>query len=241
MFGGPPKPPGDSSTTTTAPATGGFFGLPPKPADSTATSTTSTLGGLFGTKKPETPGTSTPVPPTTGSSPFGAAGGSGLFGITTTNKDAANPEEKKDATSTTTTNLFGPPKDGDKKDGATSGTSTTTSGLGGLFGKPAEKKDAPAGDYTTLLYPLPPLMADSMSVGTTTSTDDKCKTAGTSSALTITAQPPSMLRGKTIEEIVNKWSLDLEAQVKEFSKFATEVAVWDRGLIDNGNSVSLFR
>jgi len=48
-----------------------------------------------------------------------------------------------------------------------------------------------------------------------------------------------MLRGKTIEEIVNKWSSDLEAQVKEFSKFAMEVAVWDRALIDNGNSVGL--
>lgn len=47
-----------------------------------------------------------------------------------------------------------------------------------------------------------------------------------------------MLRGKTIEEIVNKWSSDLETQVKEFSKFATEVAVWDRALIENGNSVS---
>ena len=48
-----------------------------------------------------------------------------------------------------------------------------------------------------------------------------------------------MLRGKTIEEIVNKWSSDLEALVKEFSKFAMEVAVWDRALIENGNSVSL--
>lgn len=48
-----------------------------------------------------------------------------------------------------------------------------------------------------------------------------------------------MLRGKTIEEIVNKWSSNLEAQVKEFSKFAMEVAVWDRALIENGNSVSL--
>ena len=76
-----------------------------------------------------------------------------------------------------------------------------------------------------------------MAVCATVSTDDKSKAAGTSSALTITAQPPSMLRGKTIEEIVNKWSSDLEAQVKEFSKFATEVAVWDRALIENGNSV----
>lgn len=47
-----------------------------------------------------------------------------------------------------------------------------------------------------------------------------------------------MLRGKTIEEIVNKWSTELEAQVREFNKFASEVAVWDRSLIENGNNVS---
>ena len=46
-----------------------------------------------------------------------------------------------------------------------------------------------------------------------------------------------MLRGKTIEEIVNKWSSDLETHVKEFSRLATEIAVWDRALIDNGNTV----
>ena len=50
--------------------------------------------------------------------------------------------------------------------------------------------------------------------------------------------PPSMLRGKTIEEIVNRWSTELETHVKEFNKFASEVAVWDRALIENGNNVS---
>lgn len=49
-----------------------------------------------------------------------------------------------------------------------------------------------------------------------------------------------MLRGKTIEEIVNKWSSDLETQVKEFSRLATEIAVWDRALIANGNTVSIY-
>lgn len=46
-----------------------------------------------------------------------------------------------------------------------------------------------------------------------------------------------MLRGKTIEEIVNKWSNELETHVKEFNKFAAEVSVWDRALIENSNSV----
>lgn len=46
-----------------------------------------------------------------------------------------------------------------------------------------------------------------------------------------------MLRGKTLEEIVNRWSSDLETHVREFNRFAAEVAVWDRALIENGNNV----
>ena len=164
LFGGPPKPAGDPSAaiTTTIPAAGGFFGLPPKPADSTTTSTsTSTTtpafgGGLFGVQKPETSGASTPVPPTTGGFSFGGTGGTtggGLFGTTTTNKDATKPEDKKDVTPITTTSLFGLPKDGEKKDGAATGTSTATSGstLGGLFAKPEEKKDTPTGERASLI------------------------------------------------------------------------------------------
>lgn len=51
--------------------------------------------------------------------------------------------------------------------------------------------------------------------------------------------PPSMLRGKTLEEIVNRWTTELETNVREFNKFAAEVAVWDRALIENGNNVGL--
>ena len=47
-----------------------------------------------------------------------------------------------------------------------------------------------------------------------------------------------MLRGKTIEEIVNKWSSDLENYVQDFNRIAAEIAVWDRTLVDNGNTVS---
>ena len=53
----------------------------------------------------------------------------------------------------------------------------------------------------------------------------------------VAVAPPSMLKGKTIEEIVNRWSADIETHVREFNKFAGEVAVWDRALIENGNNV----
>jgi nuclear pore complex protein Nup62 len=48
-----------------------------------------------------------------------------------------------------------------------------------------------------------------------------------------------MLRGKSLEEIINKWTAELEANVREFNRFGAEVAVWDRALIENGNNVSL--
>lgn len=48
-----------------------------------------------------------------------------------------------------------------------------------------------------------------------------------------------MLRGKTLEEIVTRWSTELESNVREFNKFAAEVAVWDRALIENGNNVNM--
>lgn len=58
------------------------------------------------------------------------------------------------------------------------------------------------------------------------------------SSTTVTVPPPSMLRGKTLEEIVNRWTTELEIHVREFGRFAGEVVVWDRALIENGNNVS---
>lgn len=63
-------------------------------------------------------------------------------------------------------------------------------------------------------------------------------TVATSTTSAISVPPPSMLKGKSIEEIVNRWSTELETHVRDFNKFAAEVAVWDRSLIENGNNVS---
>lgn len=49
-----------------------------------------------------------------------------------------------------------------------------------------------------------------------------------------------MLRGKTLEEIVSKWSTELEAHVKVFGTYATDVAVWDRALVESGNNVRTY-
>ena len=40
-----------------------------------------------------------------------------------------------------------------------------------------------------------------------------------------------------MEEIINAWTLELETNTKDFNKFAAEISVWDRALIENGNNV----
>lgn len=46
-----------------------------------------------------------------------------------------------------------------------------------------------------------------------------------------------MLKGKSIDEIVGDWFTQLEVQVKEFERYASEVSVRDRALIESGNNV----
>ena len=45
-----------------------------------------------------------------------------------------------------------------------------------------------------------------------------------------------MIQRKPVEEIVNRWSTELETHIKELNKFASEVVVWDCA-IENGNNV----
>ena len=47
-----------------------------------------------------------------------------------------------------------------------------------------------------------------------------------------------MLRGKTLEEIVNSWSTELEERTRDFSDIAGEVREWDRVLRENGEQVN---
>ena len=60
----------------------------------------------------------------------------------------------------------------------------------------------------------------------------------TAAAATIPGPPPSMLRGKSIEEILAKWNSELDIQTKEFTRMANEVAVWDRTLMENSEKAS---
>ncbi|KAH9173457.1 Nsp1-like C-terminal region-domain-containing protein [Lactarius sanguifluus] len=146
--------------------------------------------------------------------------GGGFFGGlgATVNKDG-KPEEKKDGATTTTLPTFslsGPP------------ASTTAA--------PTEKRDGAA--------PPPPFSGMGSApksvtpLGGSTSAAPGAGTVATSTTSAISVPAPSMLKGKSIEEIVNRWSTELETHVRDFNKFAAEVAVWDRSLIENGNNLA---
>lgn len=135
----------------------------------------------------------------------------------------------------TGSNLFAPKVSvpGSSATGASTSTSTapaTTaptpgSNLFANFGKPAAGSDskptnAPATGTTGAPAPVP-----GASSGPTTSAP-------------VSLPPPNMLRGRSMEEIVNKWSQELENATKEFTRQAAEVAVWDGVLRRGGDDIS---
>ncbi|KAG1757620.1 Nsp1-like C-terminal region-domain-containing protein [Suillus lakei] len=135
----------------------------------------------------------------------------GLFGL-----KPANPAATTPAASTPPANLFG----------AKNATTTAPAApVTNLFG----------GKSTTTATPTAPLGQSALGLS---KESDKPKDASTAAAASVAVPPPSALRGKTIEEIVNKWSSELEVHVREFNKFAGEVAVWDRALMENGNNLA---
>ncbi|KII94620.1 hypothetical protein PLICRDRAFT_169358 [Plicaturopsis crispa FD-325 SS-3] len=225
LFGSTAPKPADASTPA-APAAapsgglfggGGLFGKKPEaPAAGAGTTPAATLNPLFGNKDA---GASSTAPP---AAPSGGLFGGGL---------GAKPTENAGAAPAPTGGLFGPAKDtsAEKKDAAPGPAFN-------LFGaaKPAttttEKKDAPAASGSAL---------GSFSLGGAKEAEKPKDGAAPAATLApVAVPPPSMLRGKTIEEIVNRWSSDLEIHVKEFNRFASEVAVWDRALIENGNNLA---
>ncbi|EAU84912.1 nuclear pore glycoprotein p62 [Coprinopsis cinerea okayama7 len=237
LFGG-----AASNTSNTAPAAGttpSLFGAP-KPADSNAAAakpassffgqpattggTSTTGGGLFGNTvaKPADSTTTTSATPAPTGSLFGA---------------------KPAASTSSTTPASGFTLGGNKDTSSTTSTATPAP-TGGLFGaKPAEKKDgapAPAPSFNLFGGAKADDKKDAPAAGKEGDKSAAAAPASTTSSTTavVAVPPPSMLRGKTIEEIVNRWTSELETHVKDFSRFASEVAVWDRALVENGNNLA---
>jgi len=104
-----------------------------------------------------------------------------------------------------------------------------------------KKKDMPPPPATFSIFgPKPGEKSDATSATKDVEKKDapSASTATPAAGPVVAIPPPSMLRGKTLEEIVNRWTTELETNVREFNKFAAEVAVWDRALIENGNNIA---
>ncbi|KAL4075972.1 Nsp1-like C-terminal region-domain-containing protein [Scleroderma citrinum] len=259
LFGGP-------ASSTSAASTASIFGKPATPALATGAPSSSAPGttpNLFGgagvTATTNTPGSSFFATTPTSSSQ------TSFFSNINATPSATIPKSFVPLTSNTAT---GPAagttsSTASTAPGATKDTPTTTApSTGGLFGLPVqktdstEKKDAPAAAPTFNLFGSKDTSGEKKDSPTTSiglfgakpaastagsplvpKEGDKPKDA-TSASASVAVAPPSVLKGKTIEEIVNKWSSELENQIREFNKFAAEVAVWDRALMENGNNLA---
>lgn len=237
LFGDKPAP------AANTPAFGNAFGAKPADAANSAAPKPNLFGNAGAATNASQPTTNQPSTNTTTATPSlfskppessatataTASSGAPAFGLFGKKPETPNQNSGTPATTSTTPaipSLFGGAKKDDTADKNTIAT-TTTPGVG-LFGaKPVENKEGEKKDNaapTTSLF------------GTTSTTNTTNTTTIVPSNLSV--PPPSMLRGKTIEEIVNKWSTDLESHVKEFSRLAGEITVWDRTLIDNGNTIA---
>jgi len=127
--------------------------------------------------------------------------------------------------------------------------STTAPPAGSLFNlsAPAKEKEATKDSAAPapLSFALPATLSKDRAPTTPASASgfalmptSQASTSTQSAPAVASVPAPSLLRGKTIDEIVNRWSSELETQTREFSKFANEIAVWDRALIENSNYIS---
>ncbi|KAH9071698.1 Nsp1-like C-terminal region-domain-containing protein [Lactarius deliciosus] len=228
------------------PATPNLFGAPGTGTNS-STGTTGTGGGpgLFSGLGAQPKTSDAPAP---SAAQFGSLPGGSLFTRPQGPGAAATTPAANTQTQQPGFSLGGATSTGDK----TAPTAATTTG-GGFFGglgatlnkdgKPEEKKD---GTTTTT---LPTFSLGGPPASTTAAPTEKRDgaapppapsggTVATSTTSAISVPAPSMLKGKSIEEIVNRWSSELEMHVRDFNKFAAEVAVWDRSLIENGNNLA---
>ena len=243
----------NTKPTTAVPNTGtasgsNLFGSL-KPPGATATGTGTTAGPSIGTGSTAT---STTAPVTTGSNPFAPK------------TDAATTTTSAAPASTSAApglgGLFGGPKPtlapgaglgigtaSSAPAAGTAGTSTTAQGATTTTTTDAAKDAAkpPLGlgfGGSTLFSGLSGKAAVTTIATATTPTVAQAAATPTT-AKTPTAPPvpaPSVLRGKTIEEVTRKWATELDDQAKEFAAVASEVAQWDRALVENGQYVSLF-
>lgn len=113
-------------------------------------------------------------------------------------------------------------------------TSTTAPATGGLFGKaaPATTTTTSAPTNSSLLDKKPE------STGETTAGTASGAAADATGGLKATRPPPtSRLKNKSMDEIINRWTADLENYKVQFVAQAGEIKTFDEVLITNGEKI----
>ncbi|KAG3110417.1 hypothetical protein PI124_g8969 [Phytophthora idaei] len=237
---------------STSPNTGGFsFGAA---SSAPATSTASSSGFSFGAKAPAaeakpaassgfnfsatstTAEAKTPAPASSGFS-FGgasttaeakpAAPASGGFSFGAKPATDAKPAEAKPATG------FSFSGSSAASSAATSTTTTSTGGFSFGGAKPTTSTAAESKTETTApTLAFGTSTASSAARSTTTATSTAATTAITA-PVTETDKPPAEYMGRTIEDIINAWSEQLERNADTFTTEAVKVSKWDSDLMDS--------
>ncbi|WFD28426.1 FG-nucleoporin nsp1 [Malassezia nana] len=109
----------------------------------------------------------------------------------------------------------------------------SASGGGFSFGKPADSNSGTAAPSTNLFVKSTTNKTDNTGTSSTTNTTATATKPGAAAAAA-----PSLLRGKSMEDIVKMWQDELDASIKEFSLQAGEVAAWDRVLLKGADEIS---
>ncbi|KAF1773715.1 Nucleoporin NSP1/NUP62 [Phytophthora cactorum] len=239
------------TSATSAPSTGFNFGstAPSSTAGSTGTSSFS-----FGAKAPAaeakpaassgfnfsatstTAEAKTPAPASSGFS-FGgasttaeakpAAPASGGFSFGAKPATDAKPAEAKPATG------FSFSGSSAASSAATSTTTTSTGGFSFGGAKPTTSTAAESTTETTApTLAFGTSTASSAARSTTTATSTAATTAITA-PVTETDKPPAEYMGRTIEDIINAWSEQLERNADTFTTEAVKVSKWDSDLMDS--------
>ncbi|XP_075691736.1 nucleoporin-62 C-terminal-like protein isoform X2 [Rhinoderma darwinii] len=117
-----------------------------------------------------------------------------------------------------------------------------------LFGKPSEPTpgsttSAPStlGLGSSLTTSAPSLFSIATTVPASATLASKPQTTGAVQSITSGPAPvstPAVMNYAQLENLINKWSLELEDQEKHFLQQATQVNAWDRTLIHNGERIT---
>jgi nuclear pore complex protein Nup62 len=183
---------------------------------------------------------------TTGSSGSGDTGFGGDFGDDAPKKSESGKEKERESTS-----FGGGFGDDDGKSGGASGSigfgadlSDSTLGVSGSFATGADDRDSKedTGGGLGLAFgdtdsPSSSSSSLSSSLSSSKKDDSLSSESAARNASATAALVSSALRHQTMEEIVNRWSADLEQHVKTFTRQAVAIGKWDLEVMQNGSRI----